>query len=510
MKTSLFTSAIALVLCGASAAAQAPSNDDCGVSPTSQLGSNAYDLSGATTDGTPLDPSVCDMGGFGDEQIYQDVWFQFIAPATDRYIFDTDDRTGGAGTTLDTRMAIYDSASCPADALLVLACDDDQPGGLNFQAGFTADLVMGDTYKVRVGTYGPTSGVGAGDLFISIAPPIPANDECQNAQVVVAGSTPFDSRGAGSGGGLELDPAICTDHYGFTAKVYRDVWFSFTPSTTDMYDVSSGNNGVTSFNSTIAIFDQSTCPEDPTALIACDTGHDNHPGHESLISAVNLSAGSTYLIRVGSSDILTDGQIANLSITSFVPTVPFPDFCNGDGGDQAGCTDCPCGNNAPVGTIGGCLNSTGSSLRITASGDTSVSLPSNITTDLRIGASGAPPGSFCILISGGAVAPGNMANPCFGMGSGVQSSSFDGLRCTIETPRRRGGRSADAMGNVGVTNSPWGGEGGPSFGLANLSPNSGFAAGKTCFFQVINRDDPLAGCQRGLNTSQAIRATLTP
>ena len=35
-------------------------------------------------------------------------------------------------------------------------------------------------------------------------------------------------------------------------------------------------------------------------------------------------------------------------------------------------------------------------------------------------------------------------------------------------------------------------------------------AGQTRFFQLINRDDVLAVCMRGLNTSQAVEVTFAP
>ncbi len=190
------------------------------------------------------------------------------------------------------------------------------------------------------------------------------------------------------------------------------------------------------------------------------------------------------------------------------PAGNFNSFCNGDGGNQLGCTDCPCGNNAPMGTIGGCLNSAGTSANLIASGSQSVSLPSGDTTDLRFALSGAPAGAFCILNSGDAVAPTSMANPCFGLNSGAQAAVFDGLRCAVMNTRRHGGRSADGNGDVGLTHLPWGGEGNPAAGLAVAG--GGFAAGQTRFFQVINRDDPLAVCGRGLNTSQAVEVTFTP
>ncbi len=200
--------------------------------------------------------------------------------------------------------------------------------------------------------------------------------------------------------------------------------------------------------------------------------------------------------------------LASGAVTPLAFGGPSGAICTGDGGNQMGCTNCPCTNNAIPGSGGGCLNSSGSGTRLMSSGSTSVSLPSGDTGDLRFAADGAPPTAFCILNSGDAVAPGNMANPCFGLNSGAQAAAFDGLRCAITNTRRHGGRSADALGTVGTTNSPWGGEGGPPVGIAQAG--GGFVAGQTRYFQIINRDDPLLVCMRGLNTSQAIEITFTP
>ena len=201
------------------------------------------------------------------------------------------------------------------------------------------------------------------------------------------------------------------------------------------------------------------------------------------------------------------GDPAVLSVNGFCNPGPL-NYCSADGGDQVGCTNCPCMNNAPAGATGGCLNSAASSARLIASGDTSVSLLPGSTDDLRFAASGVPATAFCILNSGDGVAPGNIANPCFGLNSGVQATAFDGLRCAIVNTRRHGGRSADGNGEVGVTNNPWGGEGGPAVGLAVAG--GGFVSGQTRYFQFINRDNPLLGCMRGLNTSQAVEVTFTP
>ena len=179
-------------------------------------------------------------------------------------------------------------------------------------------------------------------------------------------------------------------------------------------------------------------------------------------------------------------------------------ICHGDGGNQVGCTHCPCGNDTPPGTPGGCINSSGQGARIQSSGDTSVSLPTGHSVDLRFGLTGAPPNTFCILNSGNSIGPENATNPCFGLYSGSQSNSYDGLRCAIINTRRHGGRLADMNGIVGATNSPWGGGGAPTNGLSN-----GFGAGQTRFFQVIFRETLPAVCQRGLNTSQAIGVTFS-
>lgn len=187
----------------------------------------------------------------------------------------------------------------------------------------------------------------------------------------------------------------------------------------------------------------------------------------------------------------------------------FPDFCNGDGGNHAGCTNCPCLNNATRGTIGGCLNASGTSARLVATGSPSASLPPGSVTDLRFALVDANPGIGCILASGQALAP--LVGPCIGMNSGAPFFLFNGLRCAIVDWKKHGYRVTDSTGEVGgilggsPPNDAWGGEGRPAVGLIVAS---GFVAGQTRFFQGIYRDEPI--CGRPLNTTQAIEVTFTP
>ena len=188
----------------------------------------------------------------------------------------------------------------------------------------------------------------------------------------------------------------------------------------------------------------------------------------------------------------------------------FPSFCNGDGGNQLGCTDCPCGNNAPIGTTGGCLNSAGTAAKMAATGDPSASLPPGVATDLRLTVTGAPPGALCVMQSGDAVAPLNMANMCFGLNSGLQAGDRDGLRCIVMNSKRHGSRTANMLGSIADSAGParvWGGEAQPNGGLWK---QGGFLAGQTRFFQVTYRDLATAVCMRGLNTSQSVSVTFTP
>lgn len=246
---------------------------------------------------------------------------------------------------------------------------------------------------------------------------------------------------------------------------------------------------------------------------ATNTGGGDAFGFSADISSGSIVVGA---LEEDSSSTTVDGpQFNNVGFGSgaayvYANPARFPDLCSGDGGNQMGCTDCPCLNNSPPGTIGGCLNSRGLPSRLTATGDPSVSVPPSADRDLRFHLSDAPIGALAVLISGSAVAPGSPTNPCFGEDSGVGSAAFDGLRCAIQNTRRHGARSVDPEGSVIVSTGPsraWGGESDPMVGLA---AQAGFLASQTRYFQVVHRDDDLLGCMRGLNTSQAVEVLFTP
>ena len=642
-----------------------PANDVCGGAVPAGLGLTPFDNSLVLVDGLDLDPMVCDIDGSTDEGIYHDLWFRFTAPTTDSYDFHTDN-----GTFLDTRLAVYDQSSCPDDPQQVIGCSDDVLG-LGAQSLVSANLTAGATYLVRVGSDDPANR-GSGNLFIGLTPPPPSNDDCENATAIGLGITPFDITHASNGTGQPLDPFICNMGPAGDEQIYHDVWFAFTPASSGWFDIEVKNGANPIFDSKLAVYDQSSCPDDPLQVIACDD--DGGFSIQAAVYGVAMNAGTTYLIRAGkyallsneypaqleisvgtmppprpannrcpdaqalpgfgdypfdttnattngfplegfcdiaafggddiqqdvwftytsvtggcvyistlglagfdtrlavygstacpedetsvlacSDDenwpasleagldvILTPGQtvlirlgswdftssggsgmlrvapgpVAVLSDMGMQPGAPgcvggdpFQSLCNGDGGDQLGCTACPCSNDASPGTVGGCLNSSGSSSRLSAGGDSSVSLPAMSTSDLRFEMTGGPALATSVLLSGAAVAPQNMANPCFGLSSGSQAADRDGLRCAVQSVQRHGNRQTDVTGsilNASGASRVWGGPAQPTAGIAS---QGGFVSGQTRYFQVTHRDDALLVCTRGLNTSQAVEVTFTP
>lgn len=223
----------------------------------------------------------------------------------------------------------------------------------------------------------------------------------------------------------------------------------------------------------------------------------NNEFFDGLIDDVQVYSGSA-----SAAEILSLFQSPCATIGSTGPL----GVCNGDGGDQLGCTDCPCSNNAPVGTPGGCLNSSATAARLFQSGSNSVEAAS-----LRFALGGAVPNSFAVLTSGDALAPQNMSNPCFGAESGVQSATLDGLRCAVQSVQRHGGRPVAGDGSAGMGLTPgWGSPNSPVIGVGGIPAQGGFVAGDTRYFQVFYRELPGVVCSTEQNTSQAIGVSFVP
>ncbi len=125
-----------------------PGNDACEAREPVCDGATAFTTLGATTDG-PAHPADCLF--FGDDQISQDIWYNYTASCTGIAIIQT------CGSAFDTELAVYDGIDCPVGDDNLLACNDDACG---LQSQVIVDLMAGQFYKIRVGGFGTAQGDG--------------------------------------------------------------------------------------------------------------------------------------------------------------------------------------------------------------------------------------------------------------------------------------------------------------------------------------------------------------
>lgn len=142
-------------------AASAQGSDDCA---TAQVIAGAgvfnFDNSVATTDGIP-DPACL---FFNNDDVENDVWFEWTAPSSAFYTIDTCGQTA-----VDTKISVLEN-DCSGP---VVGCNDDACA-LQTRTGLLA--TAGTTYMVRVGTF-PGAVGGPGTLTITESAPVlnPAN-----------------------------------------------------------------------------------------------------------------------------------------------------------------------------------------------------------------------------------------------------------------------------------------------------------------------------------------------
>jgi hypothetical protein len=143
----------------------APVNDACANFLVAYNGAQAFNTTGATTDGP--NPVACNAPPV-NRTINQDIWFRYTATATTQMRFSL------CGSSYDTILAVYNSVACPP--INLLACSDDNPAacGVNsLQSEVAVNVTAGVTYTIRVGGF--QSGQGAGTLLIT---PVIAGSDC--------------------------------------------------------------------------------------------------------------------------------------------------------------------------------------------------------------------------------------------------------------------------------------------------------------------------------------------
>ncbi len=280
-----------------------PAGDDCSAPIVAALGANPFTNINA---GTSFGEVTC---GFGGAAFTKDVFFSFVAPATDAFTF----ATCGSSAEFDTGIEVWDG--CPDAGGFQIACNDDCPESTAFASLVSASLTAGTTYIIRVG--GWDGATGTTELLVSQGAPVgPPNDNCADATVAIVGNNAFDTNGSTTDGPNPTDVSCGA----FGTSFFNDVWFTFTAPTTGNFLVSLCS---ATWDTRLDIYDG--CGG---TIVVCNDDADS--GACGLASEVTLAAtaGTSYRIRIGGYGA------ANFGVGDMV----ISDAGGGGGGGGAGLT----------------------------------------------------------------------------------------------------------------------------------------------------------------------------
>lgn len=269
----------------------APANDDCTdavtltVNPDMNCGSVAsgYTL-GASDSGLLTDPC------YGDAD--DDVWFKFTATGTSHVV--TLSNVVSIGSDFNDE-AYYQVFSGDCANLVSTVCGY---GGMEILTGLTA----GNTYYIRVYSYGGAGEAQSFNLCVGTIPPPPANDECSGALTAAAFPytyTQSDAAGATNNGAyLEM----CTN------GMNDGTWFTFTGDGST-FDITVTTPTDSYFDSQIGVF-SGACG----SLTCVDTIDGNGSGETETISIPTV-AGTVYYVNVGNYSTWSDDLEGTFTIS---------------------------------------------------------------------------------------------------------------------------------------------------------------------------------------------------
>jgi hypothetical protein len=245
-----------------------PNNNFCDFcEPIAGEGTFNFDNSNASADG-PQDDILCDA--FATTAIDADLWYCWTSPCTALVTLTT------CGlTSVDTKIAVYDGASCPPGD--PIACNDDV---CNFQSQLSWSASSGSTYLIRVGTF-PGEAGGPGQFNISCGAPAAANDTCDNAEALAIGGSVTASTASATPDGVPT----C----GTALNTANGVWYEVVGNGNRLSANTCGAG--TAYDTKLGVFCGSC------GSLVCVTGNDDSCGLSSLV-AWDTSNGQSYLILV--------------------------------------------------------------------------------------------------------------------------------------------------------------------------------------------------------------------
>ena len=339
-----------------------PANDAC-ATPVAIAGSGPFpfDNSVATTGAQGQAEVLCTQAGGQGTAVQKDLWYTWVAPSTAVYRVVT-----CLTTTIDSKIAVYAGAGCPAAA--ALACNDDDCG---IQTRTLFNAVQGQSYTIQLGLFAGSTTGGSGTFSFEVVPAPPSNDECTGA-VALSGPGPhtYDTSNCTTGVVGQTE-GLCL-FFGSTT-VRNDQWFLWTATTNGSATLTTcGGTGTGASEDTkVGIYLGPNCPT-PGSAVACneDDGACGAFGFPSTVTWT-VSCGQSYLIQMGRYPFETNPVFGTFTITEAgAPCVAATPYCFGDGSGTA----CPCGNAGVAGNgCGSSVNAAGGNLAATGS--------ASITTD---------------------------------------------------------------------------------------------------------------------------------
>ncbi|WP_420572013.1 GEVED domain-containing protein [Kordia sp.] len=289
------------------AAPAGPVNDDCtnatslSVSPTSTC---VTLTSGDTSTATQSIAAINCNGFTGNAD--DDVWYSFVATATDH---DITVRPG----TLDDLVVDLRSGACDATTI---DCADATTGS-NDEVINANSLTIGNTYYVRVYSYGGGGDTGTFDICVTTPVTVPSNDDCANAISLGVSPTTICTTST-TGTTVNATQSIAAINCsGTTGNADDDVWYSFVATAAD-HDIT-----VTPGTIRNVVIDLRSGACNGTNI---DCADDTGGANAEVINATGLTIGNTYYVRVYSRGNATRAGTFDICVTT-PATSPSNDDC---------------------------------------------------------------------------------------------------------------------------------------------------------------------------------------
>ena len=290
-----------------------PANDACPNPILIPNVNNFCSVAGAGTNVNATD-DVATSGGFGAAGCWggtvHDVWFSFVAIATDVSITINGNQGSPTGGTLNRPQVALYSGTC-SGTINELVCGSP-PSGQHIIQIYRGGLTIGQTYLIRVD--------GVNTNCINNYFPVPAPDgDCPTA-VVLCDKNNFtvpDVTGAGSVV-TEMNGAACFEYDPFTGNVESSsTWYAFTFATSGTFNfvINPSNpsddidfalyrlpNGVGNCGGKVTVRCMAASCAGSTGIRASSSDTDEPPGcsfpSDNYVSQVNVTAGQTYALAI--------------------------------------------------------------------------------------------------------------------------------------------------------------------------------------------------------------------